>query len=739
MSNRFYLLIVLVFLYITTYSQTTGPDPRELNELHIKKATGPIILDGELDEGSWQDAESTGNFWLKYPRDGEPAEKKTQVKAVYDDTYLYIAAVLYDNGGYVVQTLKRDSRFFDGDGFAVVLDPMDRRTNGFLFGVSPYNVQSEDLLSSAGFGNINFSWDNKWYSEVRRYEDRWVVEMAIPFKTLRFKSGNNRWGINFFRNDLKLNQYHSWTPMPVNFDLTDLGYTGSLIWEESPEKTGTNIALIPYLSGSVTRDKEVDPALSKENLDAGFDAKIAISSSLNLDLTVNPDFSQIDVDVQQTNLTRFNLNFPERRGFFLENNDLFTEYGTPPARPIFTRRMGLDENAQPVPILYGARLSGNLGRNFRLGILNLQTQASETRSGQNYTIATFNQSIFKRSLIKGYLTNRQAIVKGEGVDYSDYGRNAGLEFNYLNLPGTWRYFAAIHLSDKPGFGLGTYRNAGFQHSGRNLSVFLDYFGIDSDYYADIGFIPRLDNYDAARDTVIHLGYEHFFGRIGYTFRPAGDSRIIAQEVSARNWVDLNPDGSLNERRNQLGYELRFRNTSTVEVRLEDNDTRLLFATRFTPGDPILPGPYRYQRASLNYTTDGRSRLAAEAGLEVGEFYNGDLNRFNAGLTYRVQPWGNFNLSMEQNYLRLPEPYGELDLTLVNQRTEINFSTKLFWTTFFQYNTQQNNFNINTRLQWRFHPMSDLFLVFTDNYSSSPFLQTNKNRGVVFKLNYWFTF
>jgi hypothetical protein len=139
-----------------------------------------------------------------------------------------------------------------------------------------------------------------------------------------------------------------------------------------------------------------------------------------------------------------------------------------------------------------------------------------------------------------------------------------------------------------------------------------------------------------------------------------------------------------------------------------------------------------------YMSDARSRIAFQSEVAVGQFYNGNLNRFSGGLTYRVQPWGNFNITLEQNQLRLPEPYGDLDLTLINQRTEVNFSNKVFWTTFLQYNTQQNNFNINSRLQWRFAPMSDLFLVFTDNYSSSPFLQVNKNRGIVFKINYWLT-
>lgn len=720
------------------WAQTAATDPRETYQLHIKKASSPIVLDGLMGEKAWDEAEIARDFWMKYPRDGERAPKRTEVRMTYDDRFLYVVAVCYGPDDYVVQTLKRDNRFFDGDGFGIILDPMNRRTNGFLFGVSPYNVQAEDLLSQSAFGRPNFSWDNRWYSEVTRFDDRYIVEMAIPFKTLRFEAGNRSWGVNFFRNDLKENQYHSWTAVPVNFSATNLGFTGSLEWDEPPVKPGTNVSLIPYMRASQYNDKEVDPADSSTDFDAGLDAKLALTSSMNLDLTINPDFSQVDVDIQQTNLTRFDLNFPERRPFFLENNDLFTGFGVPPAQPIFTRRMGLDQDNMPVPILFGARLSGNLSERFRVGLLNLQTKAEEGRNGQNYTIATFSQSFWERSVLKGYVTNRQAVVKGEGFDYSDYGRNAGMEFNYLNLSGTWNIFGGLHVSDKPEVGVGTYRLIAVDHPGRNFDFYMNYFGIDSEYYADIGFIPRMDNYDAANDTIVHLGYEHLFSRAAFVFRPPAGSAVVMHGPSARIVMDWLPGWIFNERSANVQYQVNFSNTSELQASVEDNETRLIFATAFTDQDPLPPGAYRYQRGGITYQSDARKALALEGQFEVGSFFNGTLTRYGGGLTYRVQPWGNFSLRLEQNNLRLPDPYGSTDLTLINQRTEINFSNKLFWTTFLQYNTQQENFNINSRLQWRFAPMSDLFLVYTDNYFDTPFLQVNRNRGVVLKLNYWLT-
>ncbi|MEM9326547.1 MAG: DUF5916 domain-containing protein [Bacteroidota bacterium] len=735
------LLFLAIFNLITTLCWAQGQqagDPRDSYQLKIAQTDEQINIDGQMDEEVWKQADVASDFWLKFPRDGVRAEKRTEVRATYDDRFLYILAVCYDTDKYVVQTLKRDSRFFDGDAFGIVIDPVNERTNGFLFGVSPYNAQTEDILSQSAFGNLNYSWDNRWYSQVVRHHDRWVVEIAIPFKTLRFETGLATWGINFFRNDLKTNEYHSWTPMPVNFDLTDLGYTGALLWDQAPKKTGTNVSLIPYARTSYVQDQEVEPSEQDVEFDAGLDAKVALSSSLNLDLTLNPDFSQVDVDVQQTNLTRFSLRFPERRPFFLENSDLFANFGVPPARPIFTRRIGLDEEALPIPILFGARLSGNIGKDFRIGVLNLQTQTEAERDGQNYTIAAVNQRLFTRSVLKGYISNRQAVVEGEGFNSNDYSRNAGIEFNYLNLPGTWNVLGALHLSEKAGFGLGTFRNLAGGYDGRNFSFFVDYFGITNDYFADIGFIPRLSNYDALNDTTIHLGYEHIYANMGYTWRPEKGA-IIAHGFEIQNVQDWQVDWTFNERRTELGYEVQFRNTSSVFVGVEDNDTRLLFHTSFTDGEPLPPGKYTYLRGSMGYESDARKSLAFTTELEVGQFYNGTLNRYSAGLIYRIQPWANFNLTLEQNFLRLPGPYGEVDLTLANLRAEVNFSTNLFWTTFLQYNTQAENFNINSRLQWRFAPMSDVFLVYSDNYETSPLLQENKNRALVLKVNYWFTF
>lgn len=738
-TNSLFLIVILLFPY-GLYSQNNTSKTSAILEnyqLLIHPATAPIEIDGVLEEDDWNEAEVAKDFWMKFPQDDRKADRQTEVRVTYDDKYLYIGAICYDTSYYVVQTLKRDSRYFDSDGFAIVLDPVGEQTNGFFFGVSPLNVQTEDLITPSAFGDLNYSWDNKWFSEVKRYEDRWTVEIAIPFKTLRFEAGKTNWGINFIRNDLKKNQYHTWTNVPINFRGFDLGYTGSLIWEIPPDRVGTNVALIPFITGSVAKDNELESSKNKVFGDAGLDAKVAVTSSLNLDLTVNPDFSQIEVDQQQTNLTRFNLFFPERRTFFLENADLFGEFGTPPARPFFSRRIGLDPAGRPLPILFGARLSGNLNKDLRVGLMNMQTGSTDDFSAQNYSTFAFHQRVLDRSLVKGYATNRQGFSDGS-MDSDEYGRNAGLELNYLNQKGTWNVFGGYHLSSTPGFeGKNYFRNLGGRYSGRNFSAFIDYIGMGTNYYADMGFIRRIENYDAVRDTIIRLGYEHLHTSLSYTIRPEEGNIINSHEFGFANTMAFNPDGTLNDRNAGIGYEIQFQNTSGLGLQLVDQDVRLLFPISFTGAEPMPADHYRFQQFGFFYASDARKPFALIAEFQRGGFYNGKLQRYNLELTYRRQPWGNLSLGFEQNELNFPEPYGSGNLSLISQRTEINFSNSVFWTTFLQYNTQLNNFNINSRLQWRYKPMSDLFLVYTDNYFTDP-LMKNKNRALVFKLNYWLT-
>lgn len=715
------------------HAQNNNPN-QESHQIRIKRASSAITLDGKLEEAVWKEAEVATDFMQKQPRDDIKAGLRTEMRVTYDDQFLYVAATCFDSTNHVVATLKRDIGFWDGDAVAVVLDPLNEATTGFMFGASPYGVQTEVLLGG-GSGPENYSreWDNRWYVEVQRYLDRWTVEMAIPFKTLRYEAGKTSWGINFTRNDKKNNRLDTWAPVPRQFWVIDLGYTGKMIWDAAPKKLTSNIAAIPYVNVSQNKDFEAgEPA--NNSLAAGMDAKIALTSSLNLDLTINPDFSQVEVDQQVTNLTRFSIFLPERRTFFLENSDIFTNFGNPLIRPFFSRRIGLDEGGRAVPIDFGARLTGNITGSTRIGLLNAQTRATTDQLAQNYTALSFNQRVFQRSTLKGTFTNRQSFDEGAQVK-GDYGRNAGLEFEYQSLDGAWQGWGTYHQAFKPEFqDEQQFWTVGGSYTGAVFSSTLDWVNVGTNYSADVGFVNRLENYDAIRDTSVRLGYRLLFFPLQWTFVPKNSPVLNQHSFSIENVLTLDKTYHFVERNHELEYQFEFKNSSSLSIAANFNETDLRFPFSFTDGVPLAAGRYVYSDVGLEYSSDERKFFQYGGILSSGTFYSGNITRLGAFVLYRTQPWGNFSLEVEYNRLRFPDEFGEEEIWAFSPRIEINFHRNLFWTTFLQYNTQADNFNINSRLQWRFAPMSDLFVVYTENYAVEFF--GPKNRAMVLKLNYW---
>ncbi len=739
----FICLIFTCFFFYCTYAQpASNAEYQQHYQIRIAKASQPIKIDGELNEDSWLNAHSVSGFWQIFPVDTAIARRQTEVKMTYDESFIYVGVLNYDTSYYVIQSLKRDTDPGKSDGFGIVLDPLNGRTNGFFFAVNPYNVQAEDLLSAGPGGDdeMNFSWDNKWFSQTKRYPGYWTIEIAIPFKTLRYEAGKTLWGINFVRSDLKSNEYSTWTRIPINLSFYDFGYTGALLWDGAPPLPGKNVSVIPYMTGGVNQDRE-NNAKAEGDFNMGFDAKIALSSKMNLDLTVNPDFSQVEVDQQVTNLTRFDIFFPEKRTFFLENADLFTNYGIPPIRPFYSRTIGLDKDGNKVPIYGGARLTGNLDKKTRIGILNMQTGKKDQFNAQNYTAIVINRRVLKRSLVKAYYLDHEAFMSdGEKMErpLDKYGRNAGIEFNFTNNKNNWNGWGGLHQAWKPGIQKERqFLNAGVGYSSRKFRWIVDFDDVGTNYYTDMGFVQRIENFDALRDTSIRLGYKEVFYQAEYSIFPKKGA-INMHEIGMETNFDWNADGRFNERRTQLAYEISFKNTAALEATWTNEDLRLVFPIRFTDDDNDTPLPaakYTYNNYGVIYESDTRKKFIVSAGFLAGNFYNGTIEQIKAGITFRAQPWGNFAINFERDNLEFPAPYGNASLLLIAPRIEINFSTHIFWTTFIQFNTQEDNININSRLQWRYKPMSDIFLVYTDNYFSDPFFK-NRNRALVFKMNYW---
>ena len=729
---KLFLSLSLLSILLTPLLHAQGESgPR----VRIQRTSSPIELDGVADEPAWQTADVARDYWQTFPMDTSRAQAKTEFRMTYDDKFIYIAAICYkttEGDYFVTPSLRRDFRGGSIDLLTFIIDPFRDETTAFLFGVNPYGVQREGLISNGGSSSEDFdlSWDNKWYSAVKRYDDYWLAELAIPFSTLRFKEGATAWNINSYRQDSYLNERSIWSRVPRNFTPFSLAFPGQLVWDQPLGKPGFNASLIPYVSGSVGKD-HLEGTSTTAGFSAGGDAKIAVTPSLNLDLTINPDFSQVEVDQQVTNIDRFEIFFPERRQFFLENADLFGSFGSERARPFFSRRIGVAiDSATGVnvqnPILGGARLSGRVNRQWRVGLMNIQTgrDAQINQPSVNYTVGAVQRQVLARSNIAAIFVNKQAMATGEfGIEPNQFNRLAGLDYNLASANNRWNGKVYYHRSFDPDQPKDAYSHgANLLFSTENWEVNGDYQLTGRHFNAEVGFVPRVGIRRAS------LVAERTFYPRSPTVQRHGPG--VWQQVQ---WT---PETGISDHSTFLFYNVRFLNTSSLLVSLENQYVRLL--NDFNPTnrgvDFLANEEFGAQGIFINYESDGRRLFSYEFETYHGEYYAGYLHSFEGEFNYRWQPYGLFTLNLNYNRIRLPAPYSTANLWLIGPRLDLTFTRKLFFTTFVQYNSQSDNVNINSRFQWRFQPVSDLFVVYTDNYFPAPFRV--KNRALVVKLNYW---
>ena len=704
----------------------TAQKKNEAYQLHIRKAVSAIKIDGVMDEEAWARADIATDFFMVLPMDTSHSKVQTQVRMAYDNQNIYLLATCYHSPGasYRVESLRRDFVFGKNDNFLLFIDPFEDQTNGFTFGVNAAGAQWDGMLYEGGKADL--SWDNKWNSAVKDYSDRWILEAAIPFKSIRYKKGISNWGINFSRLDITVAEKSSWAPVPRQFPTASLAYTGTLIWDQPPPETGANISLIPSVFGSISRDIEnTKQAVYQKEI--ALDAKIAITSAINLDLAVNPDFSQVEVDRQVTNLDRYELFFPEKRQFFLENADLFANFGYATLRPFFSRRIGLG-----VPIQFGARFSGKLDKNWRMGFMDMQTQKVNGTGlpGQNFAILALQRKVFSRSNIGIILINKQSIDYLPGKDttkpvYSQYNRNIGLEYNLASANNIWTGKMMLLKSFSAGKNLHDLVFAGhLQYSGRKWNLFTQYEYAGKNYNAEVGYVPR-------------KGYVKINPTIGYTFlRKSG--KILSHGPKLSSAFFFNEAFHQTDNETFFAYSVAFRNQSTFLAWVAHDYVKLLqgFDPTNTNKDTLARGTeHRWNAWGTEFVSKPQGLFTYGFSTRYGGYYiNGSRLNLNLDLGYRFQPYVNIALSTSYNNIQLPMPWGRTNFWLVGPRIDVTFSNKLFFTTFFQYNEQQNNMNLNTRFQWRYKPASDLFIVYTDNYYPVPF--SVRNRAVVLKFTYW---
>lgn len=726
--------IALLACGISAFAGQELKKPNADYQLHIRRATSPITVDGSAHEPAWDSAEVATDFWMVLPMDTGRAKVRTDVRMAYDDHQFYLSAICYNGsipGPYMVESLKRDWSFGKNDNFIFFLDTFDDQTNGFTFGVNAAGAQWDGLLYEGGKANL--SWDNRWTSAVKVFEDRYELEIAIPFKSIRYKNGITRWGVNFSRLDLKTTEKSSWTPVPRQFPTAALAFAGVLIWDEPPPSQGPNISLIPYSLGGFSRDYEGHVPLATRG-DIGMDGKVAIGSALNLDLTVNPDFSQVDVDQQVTNLSRYELFFPEKRQFFLENGDQFTNFGYATIRPFFSRRIGLNG----VPIRFGARLSGKLNKDWRIGMMDMQTGAPDGgfTPPENFAVFALQRRVFSRSNIGILMVDKESFTyerTGAPALPSGHNRNIGFEYNLASKNNLWSGKVLYLRSFTSGRSGGNVYAGHLQYFSRRWLINGQTENVDPNYLAEAGYVPR-------------NGYHRVLGTIGYTFLPeSGPVLSHGPTLTTSNFFDWT--GRLSDYETALGYSLTLRTGEVFSTSAGADYVRLLQAF-----DPTNSGQEKLQPGSVhrwqfwNARFDSRQQSVLRWGVSsgAGGYYAGGSQRNLSGtIGYRFQPFVSLAAAVTYNDIRLPRPWGDTRFWMVGPRFDFTLTNNLYFTTFIQYNEQARNLNVNSRLQWRYRPASDVFLVWTENYIPNYLLQpgqagmfSDRNRAVMLKWTYW---
>lgn len=724
--------LIFLFLFVVGVFQA------QVNKksVYVKYTQDDITIDATLDEKAWSLAEPAKDFYNYFPSDTTLAKAQTEIRFLFDDENLYVGIKVYAAGNdYIVPSLRRDFRASGNDNITLLFDTFNDATNAFVFGSNPMGVKREILLAGGGndVSGFNIAWDAKWFAESKIHDNYYILEWAIPLYAFKYREGETQWRFNSYHFDTQTNERNTWINIPQNQPIFSLAYMGDMIFERPLGKSKSPIWVAPFVNGFSGKDYESNQV--NNSFSFGGDARLTVGNSMNLDLTVNPDFSQVEVDQQVTNLTRFEIGLPERRQFFIENSDLFGDFGNDrDSNPFFSRRIGIAKNKDGKTIenkiIAGARLSGKLNNNLRVGLLNMQTQEdleNEIPSVNNMVIS-LQQKVFSRSNLNFLFINKQATKDYAFLAPEDrYNRVVGVDYRLASADNTWsgRYF--FHKSFSPGVSSKDF-SAGFNtaFNNRRLGIRLSGVFVGDNYRSDLGFIRRTDIFKANPQFEVKFWPEK--GAI---------QRHALQFIPIFLWrPELNFE--LSDYTIITRWRVNFRNTSELRVSMFNRLTKLYnpFDPTGTEGGIELPGneKYYYTNLEVDYQSDRRKVISYQFAPSIGRFYNGHRYSVKGSLNWRAQPYLSGSIQMQMDRIELPAPYPSATILLVGPRFDVTFSKSMFWATFIQYSNQRQNFSINTRLQWRFAPLSDLFIVYNDNYDTTLF--SPRFRSINLKLTYW---
>lgn len=725
------LLFLFFFIVNYSFSQVTK------KEVFVKYIDKEINIDGILNEAVWKEVKPATNFFQYFPTDTEQAKRQAEIRFLFDDRNLYVGIKVYAKAkDYVIPSLRRDFRAGGSDNITLMFDTFNDGTNAFLFGSNPYGVRREMLLSGGGndLRGFNTAWDTKWFGASEIHDNYYILEWKIPLSAFKYREGETKWRFNSYHFDTQDNERNTWINIPQNQFIFSLAYMGDMVFEKPLGKSKSPISIIPYVNAISGKDFENSKSIN--DFKFGGDARMTIMNSMNLDLTINPDFSQVEVDQLVTNLTRFEVGLPERRQFFIENSDLFADFGNSrDANPFFSRRIGIakdlnDDNIEN-RIIAGVRLSGKINNDLRIGFLNMQTDediANEIPTVNN-TVISLQQKMFSRSNLSFIFINKQATKDYNFLATEDtYNRLVGLDYTLASKDNTWsgKYF--FHKSFSPGVTSNDF-SAGLrtEFNNRRFGVRLSGVFVADDFRSDLGFIRRTDIFKI--DPQFELKFWPKKGKIQRYSFSVTPIYIWRPELSYEN-----SDYTIISR-----WRASFKSNAELSISMFNRFIRLYdsFDPTGTDGAIELPANQNYYYTSFeaSFRSDQRKKVSYRINPSIGSFFNGSKYSLQANMTVRLQPYFSGSFQLNYDKIDLPDPYPDASIWLIGPRLDVTFTKSIFWATFLQYSTQRENFSINTRLQWRVAPLSDLFLVYNDNYATDIF--SPRFRSLNLKFTYWF--
>ncbi|MBI4445211.1 MAG: carbohydrate binding family 9 domain-containing protein [Acidobacteria bacterium] len=705
----------------------------------IEKA---IILDGRLEEPEWRAAPPATDFVQQRPQEEQPSSERTEVRFLYNSSKLFIGIICYDSepARIVDVQSRRDGDLSDSDSILIILDTYHDRRNGFLFGTNPSGIQydaqimaegvSGGQMTAAGVGRsaggttqrgnvaaVNLNWDADWKVQTSRDSEGWKAEIEIPLGSLRFKGSESpqTWGLNVMRNIRRKNEQSFWSPIPQAYNIYRVSLAGELAALDI--RPPRNLRLIPYISLGPHKDYSKDKTDFRREV--GFDVKYGLTPTLTLDVTANTDFAQVEVDDEQINLSRFDLFFPEKRAFFLENAGTFA-FGVPRETDLFfSRRIGI-EGGREVPILGGGRLTGKLGR-YNLGILAIETGREGIATGNNFFVSRVRREFQRRSSVGFIYTNRETV--GDGLSQREYNHAFGSDLQ-LGFGENWLFSGYIAKTYSPHLQGDDY--AGNLHLSYRTDVWRiegDYAEVQENFNPEVGFVPR-------------HGYRSPFFRI--VFSPSPEKGWIRQwnpHFTIRRHYGF--DGRLESERQHYDLEIFRTDGGQMSVTYNRDQELLRVPFEIHPGVFVPPGAYRFGQFEAFFSSDPAAKFFGSFNLTRGDFYDGDLAIYDFELGFRTGP--QFFTTLNLVNTGVEADWGRFNTNLARLRLNYSFTPTRFLQALFQYNSRLNQFSSNIRFGWINASNTGLYMVYNDRYNTRDDRLDPLDRAFFLKFSYGIDF